>query len=88
MRVLGARCWGFELREDGIGCVIREWSDDVLLGMIKLLSFWSRVLGRASRSLVRGRVNDVCVLKEGAILEYLELTCMLEIMLIDPPSLI
>ena len=68
MRVLGALCCGFELSEDGIGWVILEWRDDVLLGIMRLLSLWSRVLGRASRSLVRGRVKDVCVLKEGAIL--------------------
>ena len=68
MRVLGALCCGFELSEDGIGCVILEWREDVLLGIIRLLSLWSRVVGRASRSLVRGRVKDVCVLKEGDIL--------------------
>ena len=48
--------------------MILEWREDVLLGIIRLLSLWSRVLGRASRSLVRGRVKDVCVLNEGAIL--------------------
>jgi hypothetical protein len=53
---------------EGIGCVIRECREDVLLGMIKLLSPWSRVTGRASRSLVRGRVKDDRVVREGAIL--------------------
>jgi hypothetical protein len=36
--------------------------------MIKLVSPWSRVLGRASRSLVRGRVKDERAFSEGAIL--------------------
>jgi CO dehydrogenase/acetyl-CoA synthase beta subunit len=45
------------LRVDGIGWVMREWRDEVRLGMIRLASA-SRVTGRASRSLVRGRVKE------------------------------
>ena len=54
-------------RVDGMGWVIREWRDEVRLGMMRLVSPWSRVLGRASRSLVRGREKEACVLNEGAI---------------------
>lgn len=53
-----------------MGCVILECSDDVRLGMIRLLSPWSRVVGRASRSLVRGRVKEVCAVSEGAMFAY------------------
>lgn len=52
---------------EGMGCVIRECSEEVRLGMIRLLSAWSRVPGRPSRSPVRGRTNEACVLSEGAI---------------------
>lgn len=38
--------------------------------MIRLLSPWSRVVGRASRSLVRGRVKEVCAVSEGAMFAY------------------
>lgn len=47
--------------------MIRECSEEVRLGMIRLLSAWSRVPGRPSRSPVRGRTKEVCVLSEGAI---------------------
>ena len=57
------------MRVDGIGCVMREWRDDVRLGMMRLLSA-SRVTGRASRSLVLGRVNEACALREGGMLTY------------------
>lgn len=70
MRVLGVRCWGLMFRVEGIGCVIREWSEDVRLGMMRLLSPWSRVLGRASRSPVRGLVKDEWALREGAIVGF------------------
>jgi hypothetical protein len=56
-------------RVDGIGCVMREWRDDVRLGMMRLLSA-SRVTGRASRSLVLGRVKEACGLREGGMLTY------------------
>lgn len=46
---------------------MRECSEDVRLGMTRLWSFWSLVLGRPSRSPVRGRTKEVCVLREGAI---------------------
>lgn len=65
--VLGARCCGLTFSVDGIGWVIREWRDEVRLGMIRLVSPWSRVPGRASRSLVRGREKEGCVLNDGAI---------------------
>jgi hypothetical protein len=55
------------LRVDGMGWVMREWRDEVLLGMMRLLSA-SRVTGRASRSPVRGRVNDAWVLSEGGMM--------------------
>ncbi len=48
--------------------MIREWSDEVRLGMMRLLSCWSRVPGRPSRSPVRGRWKDEWVFKDGAIL--------------------
>ena len=53
---------------DGIGCVIRECREDVLLGMIKFWSVWSRVPGRPSRSPVLGRTNDEWLFNEGPIL--------------------
>lgn len=69
MSVFGVRCWGLEERVDGMGCVMREWRDEVRLGMMRLLSAaWSRVPGRPSRSPVRGRWNDEWVLRDGAIL--------------------
>lgn len=50
-----------------MGWVMREWSDEVRLGTIMADSAppWSRVLGRPSRSPVRGRVNESWVLREG-----------------------
>ena len=63
--VLGVRCWGLMLRVEGIGWVMREWRDDVRLGMTRLLSPWSRVPGRPSP--VRGRVKDEWAVREGAI---------------------
>lgn len=46
--------------------MMREWSDEVRLG-INRSGPWSRVLGRPSRSLVRGLVKEGCVLREGAM---------------------
>jgi hypothetical protein len=57
------------LRVDGIGCVMREWRDEVRLGMMRLLSA-SRVTGRVSRSPVRGRVNEAWVLSEGGMFAF------------------
>jgi len=54
-----------------MGCVMREWSDEVRLGMMRLLSAWSRwsrVPGRPSRSPVRGLWKEEWVFSEGAIL--------------------
>ena len=71
MSVLGVRCWGFAPSVEGMGCVILEWRDEVRLGMIKALSPWSRVslvLGRPSRSPVRGLVKDEWALREGGML--------------------
>lgn len=65
---MGVRCCGLTLSVEGIGWVMREWREEVRLGMMRLLSPWSRVLGR---SLVRGRVNDEWALREGAILKWL-----------------
>jgi hypothetical protein len=51
-----------------MGWVMRECRDEVRLGMMRLLSpCWSRVRGRPSRSPVRGRVKEVCAVREGAI---------------------
>lgn len=52
-----------------MGWVMREWSDEVRLGTIMADSApaWSRVLGRPSRSPVRGRVNEGWVLREGGM---------------------
>lgn len=58
------RCEGFAFRVEGMGCVILEWRDEVRLGIMRLLSAWSRVAGR---SLVRGRVKEVCAVREGAM---------------------
>ena len=52
------------VRVDGIGCVMREWRDEVLLGMINELSAWSRVEGR---SRVDGRMKMEWSLMEGAM---------------------
>src|SRR3954470_15358214 len=52
-------------RVDGMGWVMRECSEEVLLGTIKFWSFWSRVPGRASRSLVRGRTKEEWLLSDG-----------------------
>ena len=71
MSVLGVRCCGFIPSVEGIGCVILEWRDEVRLGMIKALSPWSRVslvLGRPSRSPVRGLVKEEWALREGGML--------------------
>lgn len=69
VRVLGVRCWGLALSVEGIGCVMREWRDEVRLGIIKLLSCWSRVPGRSPFP-VRGRWNDEWVFRDGAILTF------------------
>ncbi len=50
-----------------MGCVMRECREEVRLGITRDWSFWSRVPGRPSRSPVRGRTKEVCVLREGAI---------------------
>lgn len=47
--------------------MMRECSDEVRLGMMRFWSLWSRVTGRASRSLVRGLVKEVWVVREGAM---------------------
>ena len=53
---------------DGINCVILEWSEEVRLGMTKAESARSRVAGRTSRSLVRGRTKEEWLFNEGAML--------------------
>lgn len=50
-----------------MGWVMRECSEEVRLGITRDWSVWSRVPGRPSRSPVRGRTKEVCVLREGAI---------------------
>lgn len=59
------RCCGLTFRVEGIGWVMRECRDDVRLGMTRLLSPWSRVLGRPSP--VRGRVKDEWAVRDGAM---------------------
>ncbi len=49
---------------------MREWREEVRLGMMRLLSAWSRVPGRPSRSPVRGRWKEEWVFREGAILSF------------------
>jgi hypothetical protein len=57
------------LRVEGIGCVMRECSEEVRLGISRFWSGpWSRVLGLPSRSLVRGRVKEEWVFNEGGIM--------------------
>lgn len=48
---------------EGIGCVMREWRDDVRLGITSELS-WSLVEGR---SRVDGRTKEEWSLNEGAM---------------------
>lgn len=44
-----------------MGAVIREWSDDVRLGIIRECSPWSRVTGLSGcLSRVRGRTKEAC----------------------------
>lgn len=50
-----------------MGCVMREWREEVRLGMTRELS-WSRVAGR---SRVGGRTKEECSLRDGAILKRL-----------------
>lgn len=47
-----------------MGWVILECSEEVRLGIMRLLSIFSRVTGR---SLVLGRVKEVCAVREGAM---------------------
>ena len=47
---------------------MRECREEVLLGMIRLVSVWSRVPGRPSRSLVRGRTNEEWLLSDGPMI--------------------
>lgn len=68
------RCCGLFPKADGIGWVILEWRDEVRLGIIRLLSLWSRVTGR---SLVRGRVKEAGAVREG---------CMLAVVVSNKPS--
>lgn len=57
------------LSVDGMGCVIREWREEVRLGIMRECSPWSRVVG-LSRSpfRVRGRGEKVS-LSEGPMLK-------------------
>jgi hypothetical protein len=52
-----------------MGWVMRECSDEVRLGIIMAGSApaWSRVLGRPSRSPVRGRVNEGRVVRRDMV---------------------
>jgi len=52
---------------EGIGCVMREWREEVLLGITRFWSPWSRVPGRPSRSPVLGRTKEAWLLSEGAM---------------------
>lgn len=74
VRVLGVRCWGFTLSVEGMGWVMRECSDEVRLGMsmVSFAALWSRVLGRASRSPVLGRVKEGWVVSEGGMATVVE----------------
>lgn len=67
VNVLGVRWAGLTANVDGMGWVIREWREEVRLGMTRELS-WSRVAGR---SLVGGRTKEECSLRDGPILKEL-----------------
>jgi hypothetical protein len=47
---------------------MRECREDVLLGMIRFWSVWSRVPGRPSRSPVRGRTKEEWLLSDGPMM--------------------
>lgn len=66
VRVLGVFCTGFMFKVDGIGCVIRECSEDVRLGIVRD-SACSRVAGR---SLVVGRTKEARSRNEGAMANF------------------
>lgn len=60
MSVLGVRWLGLTLSVEGIGWVIREWSEEVRLGIIRECSPWSLVAGLSDcLSRVRGRTKAV-----------------------------
>ena len=69
--VLGVRCWGFIANVDGMGWVIREWRDEVLLGTTRFWSLTSRVTGLPSRSEVLGRWWEKLPCKDGAIFDLI-----------------
>ena len=48
--------------------MIRECRDEVLLGIIRFWSVWSRVPGRPSRSPVRGRTKEEWLLSDGPMM--------------------
>jgi hypothetical protein len=57
---------------------MREWREEVLLGMIRFWSVWSRVPGRPSRSPVRGRTKEEWLLSDGPIVVPDGLMLMIE----------
>ena len=61
--VLGVRWLGFTLSCDGIGWVMREWSDEVRLGITSELSPWV-----GGRSRVEGRTNTEWSRSDGPML--------------------
>lgn len=64
VRVFGVRWAGLRLRVEGIGCVIRECSDEVRLGTTSEFSPSPRVVGR---SRVDGRTKDEWSRRDGPI---------------------
>ncbi len=54
-----------------MGWVMREWRDEVLLGMTSEWSMCSLVEGRSPRSLVEGRIKDEWSRSDGILLVLL-----------------
>ena len=57
---------------------MRECREDVLLGIIRFWSVWSRVPGRPSRSPVRGRTKEEWLLSDGPMMVVLDGLMMIE----------
>lgn len=74
MRVFGVRWFGLICKVDGIGWVMRECREDVLLGMTREWSICSPVEGLLARSLVEGRINDEWLRSEGILVVTLQLS--------------
>lgn len=56
----------FAIKVEGIGCVMREWREDVRLGTIPTSTCWSRVPGRVF-SRVAGLTKELWSRSEGAM---------------------